>query len=159
MGQILDIERLQRERAALRRQQKTVVFTNGCFDILHRGHVEYLAKAKALGDILIVGVNSDSSVRNIKGANRPIVCEEDRAYLIANLSPVDYACVFHEDTPLSLITLLVPDVLVKGADWELDAIVGKDVVEKHGGRVATIEFIPDRSTSGIIQQIVERFSK
>ncbi len=158
MGRVVDIETLQRQRTALRQQNKTVVFTNGCFDIIHRGHVEYLTQAKALGDILIVGVNSDSSVRTIKGEHRPIVCEDDRAFLIANLCPVDYACIFREDTPLSLITRLVPDVLVKGSDWDLDAIVGKDVVESHGGRVATIEFIPDRSTSGIIERIVERFS-
>ena len=158
MGQVIDIDVLQTKRNALRQQKKSVVFTNGCFDILHRGHVEYLTKAKALGDILIVGVNSDTSVRKIKGKDRPIVCEEDRAYLIANLCPVDFVCIFNDDTPLSLISSLIPDVLVKGADWEIDAIVGKDIVEKNGGRVATIDFTPNRSTSGIIERITERFS-
>jgi rfaE bifunctional protein nucleotidyltransferase chain/domain len=159
MGQIIDIDKLQQKRTELRHQKKKVVFTNGCFDILHRGHVEYLTKAKALGDILIVGVNSDPSIRRIKGKQRPIVCEEDRAYLVANLSPVDYVCIFDEDTPGTLISLLLPDVLVKGSDWKIEEIVGKEIVEEHGGTVATIDFIPERSTSGIIERIIERFSK
>lgn len=158
MGQVLDIDNLRQTRNSLRQKKKRVVFTNGCFDILHRGHAEYLTRAKALGDILIVGVNSDASVRRIKGEHRPIVCEEDRAYLVANLSPVDYVCIFDEDTPQALISLLIPDVLVKGADWPIDAIIGKEIVEQHGGRVATIDFIPNRSTSGLIERIVERFS-
>jgi rfaE bifunctional protein nucleotidyltransferase chain/domain len=158
MGTLLSIDQLQTVRASFREQKKLVVFTNGVFDILHRGHVEYLAKAKALGDILVVGINSDASVRRIKGEKRPVVSEQDRAFLVAHLTPVDYVTIFAEDTPIRVIAELIPDVLVKGADWKIDAIVGKDVVEQHGGRVATIEFIPNRSTSGIIERILERYS-
>ena len=135
-----------------------VVFTNGVFDILHRGHVEYLLKARALGDRLVVGLNADASVRRIKGDKRPVVAEGDRAFILANLVPVDYVCLFGEDTPLELITRIVPDVLVKGADYRIEDIVGREVVERAGGRVSTIEFVPDRSSSGIIERILERFS-
>ena len=141
-----------------KRNGKRVVFTNGCFDLLHPGHIELLEKARALGDALIVGINSDASVRRIKGEKRPVVPEQDRAFLVAHLTPVDYAVIFEEDTPLRTITELLPDVLVKGADWQIDAIVGKDVVERHGGHVETIDFVPDRSTSGIIERIIERYS-
>ena len=158
MGKVLAFEELKRIRESLRREGKKVVFTNGCFDIIHRGHIEYLTRAKALGDVLIVGVNADTSVRRIKGQHRPIVTEADRAYIVANLSPVDYACIFAEDTPHELIGSIVPDVLVKGADWKIDEIVGKDVVERAGGTVATIEFVADRSSTNIIERIVERFS-
>ncbi len=157
MGTVLPLAELTQVREQLRARAKKVVFTNGVFDILHRGHVEYLLRAKAAGDALIVGVNSDRSVRAIKGDRRPIVPETDRAFLVASLTPVDYACIFDEETPLALITALVPDVLVKGADWKIDAIVGKDVVERHGGRVATIEFVPDRSTTSIVDRILERY--
>jgi rfaE bifunctional protein nucleotidyltransferase chain/domain len=158
MGTFLPLDKLHTVRASLREQKKSVVFTNGVFDILHRGHVEYLAKAKALGDILVVGINSDASVRRIKGEKRPVVTDQDRAFLVSSLTPVDYVTLFEEDTPIKVITELLPDVLVKGADWNIDAIVGKDIVEQHGGRVATIEFIPNRSTSGIIERILERYS-
>ncbi len=158
MGLVIPLETLRARREELRKQRKKVVFTNGCFDIIHRGHIEYLSRSKALGDVLIVGVNSDDSVRRIKGPKRPIVGEGDRAFIVANLAPVDYVCLFSEDTPLELISALVPDVLVKGADWKIDEIVGRDVVERAGGTVATIEFLPNRSTSGLISRIVERFS-
>ena len=157
MGKVLSIQELRSERSALQKQQKKIVFTNGVFDIIHRGHIEYLIKAKALGDTLVVGLNTDSSVHRIKGDKRPIVGEDDRAFVVANLSPVDYVCLFEEDTPLNLITAIVPDILVKGADWSVDAIVGKDVVEKAGGRVMAIEFIPDRSTTSIIDTVLKRF--
>ena len=153
MGRVVGLDELKTLREALRRERKKVVFTNGCFDIIHRGHVEYLLKAKALGDVLVVGVNTDGSVRRIKGNNRPVTREEDRAFIVANLSPVDYACTFDEDTPLRLVTAILPDVLVKGADWGIDNIVGKDVVEKAGGKVVTIDFIPNYSTSSIIKRI------
>lgn len=156
MGQVVDLDRLRTIRASLRSAGKRVVFTNGCFDIIHRGHVEYLTRARQLGDTLIVGVNADGSVRHLKGENRPIVCQDDRAFIVANLSPVDYVCLFEEDTPLRLIEAVVPDVLVKGADWKIDDIVGKDVVERAGGKVATIEYLPERSTSGIIERVLER---
>ncbi len=158
MGQVVQLDVLRAIRERLRAEKKRVVFTNGCFDILHRGHLEYLISSRALGDVLIVGLNSDGSTRRIKGDRRPIVPQEDRAVLLANLSPVDYVVIFEEDTPIALITALLPDVLVKGADWKIDEIVGRDVVEQHGGRVATISYIPDRSTTGIIERILERFS-
>jgi len=158
MGKVLNIHELKSVRETLRRQNKKVVFTNGVFDIIHRGHIEYLTKAKSLGDVLVVGVNTDSSVHRIKGDKRPIISEEDRAYIVANLSPVDYVCLFGEDTPSDLISTIVPDILVKGADWNINEIVGKDVVEKSGGKVMIIDFIPDRSTTSIIDLIIERFA-
>ena len=158
MGRVAGIGELKSVRADLRRNGKKVVFTNGVFDLIHRGHIEYLSKAKALGDVLIVAVNDDASVRRIKGSNRPVVNEADRAYIVANIAPVDYACLFTEDTPLEIISALVPDVLVKGADWEVDDIVGKDVVERSGGTVTAIEVVPDHSSSGLIARILERFS-
>ena len=159
MGKVVSVNELKDIRELLRRQKKKVVFTNGCFDIIHRGHIEYLLRSKALGDVLVVGVNTDASVRRIKGENRPIVEELDRAYIVANLGPVDFVCMFKEDTPYQLIARLVPDVLVKGADWKVDDIVGKDIVESAGGNVASIEFVPNYSTSKIIQRIVDLFSR
>jgi D-glycero-beta-D-manno-heptose 1-phosphate adenylyltransferase len=158
MGRVVGIGELKALRANLRRDRKKVVFTNGVFDLIHRGHIEYLAKAKALGDVLVVGVNDDASVRRIKGKNRPVVNESDRAYIVANLSPVDFACLFTEDTPFEIISALVPDVLVKGADWKVADIVGKDIVEGAGGTVAAIEVVPDHSSSGLIARILEKFS-
>jgi rfaE bifunctional protein nucleotidyltransferase chain/domain len=158
MGRVIAINDLKSIRQKLKQEKKKVVFTNGCFDIIHRGHVDYLTKAKALGDVLIVAVNTDASVRRIKGERRPIVDEDDRANIVASLSPVDYVCFFDEDTPYDLISAIVPDVLIKGADWTVDDIVGKDIVEQNGGRVATISFLPNRSTSNIIQRIVERYA-
>jgi D-beta-D-heptose 7-phosphate kinase/D-beta-D-heptose 1-phosphate adenosyltransferase len=153
MGKVVGLQELGEIRKQLKAAGKTVVFTNGCFDIIHRGHVEYLAQAKALGDVLIVGVNSDHSVRRIKGEGRPIVEEDDRAHIVAALGSVDYACLFSEDTPYEIIRTLIPDILVKGADWPLEKVVGKDVVEAAGGSVKTIEFLPHRSTTRIIQKI------
>lgn len=145
---------LKEVRAELAAQGKVVVFTNGCFDILHRGHVEYLEKARQCGDALVIGLNSDDSVRRLKGAYRPLVPEADRAFLLAALAAVDYVTIFPEDTPQSLIETLQPDVLVKGGDYRLDTIVGREVVEKRGGKVLTIPLVPNRSTSNIIQTIV-----
>jgi len=155
MGAVVQKNELVSIRARLKREGKRVVFTNGCFDLLHLGHVEYLQKAKNLGDVLVVGINDDASVRRLKGAPRPITPENDRALIIAALAAVDYTCLFSEDTPLELITALRPDVLVKGADWAVDAVVGKKLVEGFGGTVRTIEFVPNRSTSGIIAKIRE----
>lgn len=157
MGKVLSIEEMKSVRESLRLQKKKVVFTNGVFDLIHRGHIEYLSKAKALGDVLIVGINSNASVNRIKGDKRPIVTENDRAFIVANFTPVDYVCLFDQDTPLNLISAIVPDILVKGADWKVETIVGKDVVEKAGGKVMTIDFVPDRSTTSIIDRILERF--
>jgi D-beta-D-heptose 7-phosphate kinase/D-beta-D-heptose 1-phosphate adenosyltransferase len=150
---------LVRIRQQLREAGKTVVFTNGVFDILHRGHVEYLEKARQLGDVLIVGMNSDASVRRIKPAGRPIVPEEDRATVLAALEMVSYVCLFSEDTPAELIAALVPDVLVKGGDYRLEDIVGREVVWEHGGRVETIPLTPDRSTTDIIGKIANLVQK
>ena len=153
MGRVLTRAELVSVRNELRRDNKRVVFTNGCFDILHRGHVEYLHHAKAKGDVLVVGVNTDASVRTLKGPNRPIVPEEDRAAVLASLADVDVVTLFAEETPLELIQAIVPDVLVKGADWKVEDVVGKNVVEAAGGVVETIEFLPNRSTSSIIAKI------
>lgn len=130
-----------------------VVFTNGCFDILHRGHVEYLHLARSLGDRLIVGLNTDGSVRRLKGAGRPIVGQDDRAYVLAGLAAVDAVTLFDEDTPAALIEALLPDVLVKGGDYTPDRVVGRDSVEQAGGRVVIIPFVAGRSTSGIVHSI------
>lgn len=147
----------------LRRRAKAdgrkVVFTNGVFDILHRGHVEYLQKARDMGDLLIVGLNSDASVKRIKGPERPINHQEDRAIVLSALACVDFVVVFEEDTPQKLIELLVPDVLVKGADWNVEEIVGADVVTRSGGRVETVDLVPGRSTTSIITKIANRAEK
>lgn len=132
---------------------KKIVFTNGCFDILHRGHVEYLKKAKGLGDILVVGLNNDASVRRLKGGLRPITPKKDRAAVLAALSCVDFVAVFSEDTPLRLIRQLAPDILVKGADWAKVGIVGRAFVESRGGEVKTIKYLKGYSTSNLIKKI------
>jgi len=137
----------------LKKQNKTIVFTNGCFDLLHYGHVRFLEEAKQKGDFLVVGINSDSSVKKIKGPNRPVVREEGRIRTVAALESVDYAIIFKEKTPLKLIKLLKPDILVKGADWNKNAIVGKEIVSGHGGKVESIKLIPGYSTSNLIQKI------
>jgi D-glycero-beta-D-manno-heptose 1-phosphate adenylyltransferase len=144
-------------RQKLIKENKKVVFTNGCFDILHSGHVDYLTKAKALGDILVVGLNSDKSIRKIKGGKRPIVNERNRAIILSALKPVDYIVLFDEETPANLIDEIIPDILVKGGDWDMDKIVGKDTVLNNGGEVKTIEFVNDQSTSKIIETIISRY--
>lgn len=159
MGVVVSRDELINIRQQLRQAGKKVVFTNGCFDILHRGHVEYLQKAKQLGDVLVVGLNTDASVKRLKGPTRPIVEEQDRAIVLAALGVVDYVCLFDEDTPYELIRAIVPDVLVKGADWAIEKVVGRDVVEAAGGVVKTIEFVPDRSTTSIIGKITQRIAK
>lgn len=146
-------KRLSALRKNWRRRKKRVVFTNGCFDILHAGHVRYLEAAKKKGDILVVGLNSDSSVRRIKGKGRPLVPQQDRAEVLAGLEAVDYVVVFSEDDPLALISELVPDVLVKGSDWKPGRIIGADVVKAHGGKVLRFPIYKGRSTSGIIRKM------
>ena len=137
----------------LRGAGKTIVFTNGVFDLLHPGHVRYLQKARALGDALIVGINSDRSVRTNKGPGRPITPEAERAEILAALACVDAVIVFDEDTPGEIIAALQPDVLVKGADWAPDAIVGRETVEAHGGRVVRIDIETGHSTTAIVEKI------
>lgn len=134
---------------------KTIVFTNGCFDILHSGHVFYLQKAKQQGDILILGLNSDASVRRLKGEKRPINSEIDRAIVISELKSIDYVVIFEEDTPLEIISLIVPNKLVKGGDYKKDDVVGKDIVESNGGEVVIIPFVDGKSTTNIINKINE----
>ncbi len=135
------------------RKDKRIVFTNGCFDLLHAGHCHYLQKAKELGDILIVGLNSDSSIRRIKGAPRPIVPQDQRAFILSSLRSVDYVVIFEEDTPTKLIEAIKPDILVKGGDWSPESIPGRDFVESYGGKVITIPFEYQTSTSKIIERI------
>jgi len=141
--------------AQLRREGKRIVFTNGCFDILHAGHAKYLREAAALGDVLLVGVNSDASVRRLKGEGRPVQTARDRAYLLASLSCVSGVVVFSEDTPAALIEKVVPHVLVKGEDWKGKEIVGSDFVLSRGGTVRTIRFLPGRSTTSILRRARE----
>jgi D-beta-D-heptose 7-phosphate kinase/D-beta-D-heptose 1-phosphate adenosyltransferase len=155
LGKVVSREDLITATADARAEGLVVVFTNGCFDIIHRGHTQYLAEAKALGDVLVVGVNTDRSVRVLKGETRPVVSEDDRAHVVAALSSVDLVCLFDEDTPLELITGVVPDILVKGAGYERDTIVGADFVEDHGGKVVAIEELEGRSTRGIIGRILD----
>jgi D-glycero-beta-D-manno-heptose 1-phosphate adenylyltransferase len=158
LNYIKSIEEIVALRKTFKEEHKKVVFTNGVFDVMHAGHVDYLIKSKALGDVLIVGLNSDPSVRRIKGEKRPIVLQEQRAIVLSNIKPVDFVVIFEEDTPSELIGKIIPDVLVKGADWAVDNIVGKDIVLKNGGEVKTIEFVNSQSTSNIIETILEKYN-
>ncbi|RZD16117.1 MAG: D-glycero-beta-D-manno-heptose 1-phosphate adenylyltransferase [Candidatus Acididesulfobacter guangdongensis] len=139
--------------AELKDKSKKIVFTNGCFDIIHAGHVAYLNEAKQLGDILIVGINSDSSVKKLKGNSRPIVTEDDRSYIIANLKPVDFVVIFSDDTPYNLINEIKPDYLVKGSDYKNQEIAGSDIVKSYGGQVVLIDYVNGKSTTNIINNI------
>ena len=157
MSSIKTREEIKKIRVQLKSEGKKVVFTNGVFDLIHSGHVDYLVKAKEMGDVLILALNSDSSVKRIKGNKRPILEQNERAFIVSNLKPVDYVTFFEEDTPAEIISDLIPDVLVKGADWAIDKIVGREVVEANGGEVKNIKFINDQSTSKIINIIKERY--
>ena len=143
----------------LKAEGKRIVFTNGCFDLLHIGHVRYLEEAKALGDVLVVGVNSDASVRKLKGPKRPILPEAERAEILSGLGCVDYITLFDEMDPLKLITSLRPNVLVKGGDWTKEQTVGKEVVERSGGEVVIIPFVKGASTSNLIETILKKYEK
>lgn len=156
---ILQREALKKTVKALKDAGKKIVFTNGCFDLLHLGHVRYLEAARAEGDVLVIGVNSDRSVHEIKGPNRPVVPQEERAEVLAALACVDFVTIFDEPDPLETIRTLLPDVLVKGSDWAEDAIVGKDVVEEHGGRVVRVPLTKGASTTKIIEKIMENYGK
>ncbi len=158
MGKVFSLAELIEVRHRWKVSRKKVVFTNGVFDILHRGHVEYLAAAKSLGDELIVGINSDASVKKIKGPRRPVVVEGDRAFLVSQLVPVDAVCIFDQETPYDIISALIPDILVKGADWKVDDVVGKDIVEHSGGKVLTLPFVPRHSTTLVIEKIKELYA-
>ena len=141
----------------LKAKGKKIVFTNGCFDLLHYGHVKYLEDAKKAGDILVVALNSDASVRKIKGKKRPIVKLADRARVVAGLESVDFVTIFKEATPLELIKLLKPDILVKGSDWKKADIVGADILKRYGGEVSTIRFIKGCSTTKLIKKIAQDY--
>jgi rfaE bifunctional protein nucleotidyltransferase chain/domain len=143
----------------LRATGRKIVFTNGCFDLIHTGHTRYLAKAKSFGDILIVAVNSDASVRGLKGEKRPITPEAERMETLAALESVDYVVLFNEPDPHRIIGELQPDVLVKGGDWPIEKIIGRDIVEARGGRVVSVGYIEGASTTGIIEKIVQIYSK
>ena len=156
-SKIIDPLTLADRLISMRSAGKLVVFTNGCFDILHAGHVRYLSAAKNEGDLLVVGLNSDQSVRRIKGKRRPIVKQEHRLEILASLQVVDYVTLFDEPDPLKLIQLLKPSILVKGEDWSEDKIVGADIVKANGGRVVRVPLAGDASTSGIIERIVKHY--
>ena len=156
---IKDIKTIKSIVDRLKTRGKRVVFTNGCFDILHVGHIRYLRKARNLGDTLVVGLNTDRSVRQIKGEKRPIVPQGERAEVLAALEFVDYVVLFDEPDPFSLIEKVKPTILVKGADWPKDKIVGRDVVEKAGGRVVRIPLVPGASSTGVIEKIIQVYCR
>jgi rfaE bifunctional protein nucleotidyltransferase chain/domain len=153
---ILSLEAVAREARTLQGAGKKVIFTNGCFDILHSGHIELLRSARALGDALVVAINSDASVGRMKGPNRPIIPEHERAELLDAMEMVDLVCTFDEDTPLEAILRIRPDVLVKGADWTAN-IVGQPEVESWGGKVVALSLVDGRSTTGIIERVLARY--
>lgn len=157
MNGIKTLDEIKVIRKQLQYQNKKVVFTNGCFDLIHAGHIDYLSKAKTLGDVMIVGLNSDDSVQRIKGKKRPILKESERAFILSNIEHVDYVVIFDQDTPEQLIAKLIPDILVKGADWDIEDIAGKEIVVANGGEVKTITFVNEQSTSKIIDIILERY--
>jgi rfaE bifunctional protein nucleotidyltransferase chain/domain len=152
-AKILSIDELRAERARLRAQGSRLVFTNGCFDILHVGHVRYLSSARRLGDVLLVAINSDRTVRELKGESRPVMNEAERAEMLSALRAVDYVTVFDDVSPRALIAEVLPDVLVKGGDYALDEIHGREEVEAAGGRVLSLPFVEGASTSGIIERL------
>lgn len=148
----MDIKATIEDIANRKHQKERVVFTNGCFDLLHIGHVRYLTRARELGDLLVVGLNSDASVRRLKGPTRPVVSEQDRAEVLRGLRAVDYVIIFEEDTPLELIRQIKPDFLVKGGDWTVDKIVGSDFVMSYGGQVLSLPFEEGHSTTSLIEK-------
>ena len=154
-GKVKSLGQLVNLIPKLKKQGKRIVFTNGCFDLLHFGHAKYLEEAKRKGDILVVGVNSDASIRRIKGKNRPIVGEKNRLHLVAALESVDFVLLFKEDTPLKIIEKLRPDILIKGADWKNKGIVGADFINNYGGRVTTIKLVKGLSTTNLIKIIAK----
>ena len=154
---IVSITSLKQIIAGLKRKGQRIVFTNGCFDILHYGHIKYLQDARRKGDYLVVAVNSDSSIKKIKAKNRPVIAQSDRLKTVAALSSVDFVILFSADNPLRLIKTLKPDILVKGADWSKGKIIGGDFVESYGGKVMTVNLVKGRSTSAIIEKIRRDF--
>lgn len=153
MSKVKKISEIKKVIAHLRKKRKKIVFTNGCFDILHYGHVKYLQNCRSLGHALIVGVNSDSSVKKIKPKGRPVTGQKERAAIISALQCVDYVTIFNEITPEKIIKIIAPDILAKGADWRKKDIVGRSVVEKRGGRVVSVPFVKGFSTTRILKRI------
>lgn len=151
---LVNIEEASKIAKDLKEKGERIVFTNGCFDILHVGHIQLLEKAKSFGDVLIVGLNSDNSVKRIKGEERPINPEEDRARILGALEIVDYIIIFNENSPLETIKKIRPDILVKGGDWTLDKVIGRDIVESYGGKVEVIDLLENRSTTQILTKIL-----
>lgn len=156
-SKIATLESVAHRLQPLRAAGKTVVFTNGCFDLLHPGHIDLLYRTRALGDFLVLAINTDDSVRRLKGPKRPIFNECERAEMLAGLEMVDFVCLFSEDTPLQAILTIRPDVLVKGADWGLEGIVGRSEVESWGGRVVALPLVEGKSTSGIVERVLIRY--
>jgi rfaE bifunctional protein nucleotidyltransferase chain/domain len=150
MGQVISFDGISSALKSLKSSGKKIVFTNGCFDLLHVGHVRYLQEARAQGDILVVGVNSDASTKRLKGPTRPVQNESDRAEILAALGCIDFSVIFTEDTPQNLIEQVRPDVLVKGGDWAIDQIVGAPFVQSYGGEVRSLHFVDGKSTTKII---------
>ncbi len=146
---------LTTELASVRGSSKKIVFTNGCFDILHVGHIRYLQEARSLGDFLVLGLNSDASVRQLKGPERPVQNEEARSEILAALACIDFVTIFNEDTPEKLIQQVRPDILVKGGDWKIENIVGGHFVQSYGGEVRSLQFAPGHSTTAIIEKIMK----
>jgi rfaE bifunctional protein nucleotidyltransferase chain/domain len=159
LSKIKTVQQLRPLLEILRATGKKIVFTNGCFDLIHTGHTRYLAKAKTYGDILVVAINNDSSVRVIKGEKRPINAEAERMETLAALDSVDFVTLFHEPDPYRIISELQPDVLVKGGDWPIEKIIGRDIVEKRGGQVISVGYIEGASTTGIIERILKVYGK
>jgi rfaE bifunctional protein nucleotidyltransferase chain/domain len=159
MGTVSTFEEAVERVHAARSAGARIVFTNGCFDLLHVGHLDLLERARALGDLLVVGVNGDESVRRLKGADRPLVPFADRARLLAGLAVVDVVVGFDDDTPLALIRAVEPDVLVKGGDWSPDRIVGRDVVEARGGEVRSLPLLPGHSTTALVERLRQSGSR
>jgi len=153
MEKLKSIQEIVKIVRQLKKEDKKIVFTNGCFDLLHLGHIRYLRGAKRLGDVLVIGLNSDHSVSSLKGKGRPLVKEEDRAEVLSALEMVDYIVIFNELTPKKLIDEIIPDVLVKGGDWKKEGVVGRDTVEAHGGEVIIIPEVKGYSTSALIKKI------